>query len=79
MLNDIASLLLTSYEDVLEDLRRRATVLLYAVSRNLDILQLHTLVRRYRREPEAVYREAVEFVKEPYEFKVLEEVENLYF
>jgi len=79
MLNDIASLLLTSYEDVLEDLRRRATVLLYAVSRNLDILQLHTLIRRYRREPEAVYREAVEFVKEPYEFKVLEEVENLYF
>jgi len=78
-LRDIASLLLVSYNDVLEDLRRRATVLLYATKRNLDVIQLHTLIRRYRREPEAVYREAVELVKEPYQFRELEEVERLYF
>jgi len=78
VIRDVAELLLVSYDDVLEDLKRRATVLLYAAMMKLDIVQLHTLVRRYRREPEKVYREAVEVVKEPYTFRTLEEVERLY-
>ncbi|MCC6056691.1 MAG: type II secretory protein, partial [Desulfurococcaceae archaeon] len=78
VIKDVAELLLVSYDDVLEDLKRRATVLLYAAMMKLDIVQLHTLVRRYRREPEKVYREAVEVVKEPYTFRTLEEVERLY-
>jgi flagellar protein FlaI len=79
LIKDVADLLLLNYEDVLEDLRKRATVLLYATKKNMDIVQLHTLVRRYRREPDKVYREAVEFVKEPYTFKAFDEVEREYF
>jgi flagellar protein FlaI len=79
LIKDVADLLLLNYEDVLEDLRKRATVLLYAAKKNMDIVQLHTLVRRYRREPDKVYREAVEFVKEPYTFKAFDEVEREYF
>jgi flagellar protein FlaI len=45
LIKDVADLLLLNYEDVLEDLRKRATVLLYAAKKNMDIVQLHTLVR----------------------------------
>jgi flagellar protein FlaI len=79
LIRDVSDLLLIRYEDVVEDLRKRATVLLYAAKMNLDIVQLHTLVRRYRREPDKTYREAVEFVKEPYTFRTFEEIEREYF
>jgi len=71
-LGDVARLLAIGYEGVLEDLKRRATVLLYAAKKELDIARLHELVRRYRREPQAVYMEALELVKEPYRFRTLE-------
>uniref|UniRef100_A0A7C4FHL3 Type II secretory protein n=1 Tax=Ignisphaera aggregans TaxID=334771 RepID=A0A7C4FHL3_9CREN len=79
LIRDVSDLLLIRYEDVVDDLRKRATVLLYAAKMNLDIVQLHTLVRRYRREPDKTYREAVEFVKEPYTFRTFEEIEREYF
>lgn len=65
-IKSIASLSLSSYEDVLADLRRRATVLKYATAKNVDIFEFHSLVRRYRRNPLKIYEEAVEFLGEPY-------------
>lgn len=76
LLKDVSQLLLISYEDVLEDLVRRATLLLYAVKKGMDVIQLHSLVRRYRRDPVAVYLEAAKFVGEPYRFRFVEETEK---
>ena len=73
--NHVATLMLTSYNDVLEELVRRATVLLYAAKKNLDVVQLHALLRRYRREPEAVYREAEKVVGR-YNFNTFETIER---
>lgn len=65
-IKSIASLNLSSCEDILADLRRRATVLKYATAKNVDIFEFHSLVRRYRRNPTKTYEEAVEFLGEPY-------------
>ena len=59
LLRAVSELTLRSYEEVLEDLERRATVLHWAAKRNMDIVQLHTVVRQYMREPERVYERAL--------------------
>ncbi|MEM0027309.1 MAG: type II/IV secretion system ATPase subunit [Ignisphaera sp.] len=76
LLKDISQLLLTSYEDILEDLVRRATLLLYAVKKEMDVIQIHSLVRRYRRDPVTTYLEAVKFVEKPYRFRIVDEIEK---
>jgi len=63
-LRTIASLRLVSYDEVFEDLRRRATVLSWLVSKDADVALLHSVVRLYRRDPEEVYRRALTEVKE---------------
>jgi flagellar protein FlaI len=63
-LRTIASLRLVSYDEALEDLRRRATVLSWLVSKDADVALLHSVVRLYRRDPEEVYRRALTEVKE---------------
>jgi len=75
----IAELLAVSYRDVLEDFRRRAYVLLWAAKRGLDVVSLHALVRRYRRDPEGVYREVVKEIGSEYEIEVMdrEEIKTL--
>ncbi|MEM1643882.1 MAG: type II/IV secretion system ATPase subunit [Desulfurococcaceae archaeon] len=69
----IAELNAVSYGDVVNELVRRATVLAYAAKKEFDIASLHVLIRRYRREPEKVFEEAVEYLKKPYEVKELVE------
>jgi flagellar protein FlaI len=59
LLKAVAELTLMSYDEVVEDLERRATVLRWAAAKNMDIVQLHTVVRQYMREPEKVYEKAV--------------------
>lgn len=77
-LDSIANLQVLRYEDVVEDLIRRATVLEYAAKLNLDIVSLHTLVRKYRRAPEDVYREAVDMLGISHKIIELENVEKRY-
>jgi flagellar protein FlaI len=67
LLKTIAELTLTTYEDVLTDLVRRATTLSYAAARNIDIFELNTLIRRYRKDPVKTFNEAKEFLGNPYE------------
>ncbi len=69
----IAELNAASYGDVVDEFVRRATVLAYAARKELDTVSLHVLVRQYRREPEKVFEEAVEYLKKPYEVKELVE------
>ncbi|KSW12533.1 type II secretory protein [Pyrodictium occultum] len=64
----IAELLVVRPEDVWRDLQMRATVLRWAAKRGMDTLELHETVRRYMRDPEKTYQEALAEV-EPYEFK----------
>ncbi len=59
LLKAVAELTLLSYEEVLEDLERRATVLNWAAKKNMDIVQLHAVIRQYMREPEKVYERAL--------------------
>ncbi|MGC9209747.1 MAG: type II/IV secretion system ATPase subunit [Acidilobus sp.] len=60
----IADLRLISYEEALEDLKRRATVLHWLTNIGADIATLHSVVRQYRRDPESVYQRALAEVKE---------------
>ncbi|MGC9071359.1 MAG: type II/IV secretion system ATPase subunit [Acidilobus sp.] len=64
----IADLRLISYDEAIEDLRRRATVLQWLVNSGADIATLHSVVRLYRRDPETIYQRALSEVKE-YELK----------
>ncbi len=73
----IASLNAITYEEVVEDLIRRSTVLWWAAKRNLDIVALHTLVRRYRREPLEVYKKVLSELEKPYEAMQLDKIEVL--
>ncbi|HIP57326.1 MAG TPA: ATP-binding cassette domain-containing protein, partial [Ignisphaera aggregans] len=75
LLQSIADMLALSYDDVVYDLYRRATVLYWATKHKLDLISLHTLVRRYRRDPQSVYDEIVKELGEPYRIKVLESEE----
>ncbi|ADM28460.1 type II secretion system protein E [Ignisphaera aggregans DSM 17230] len=76
-LRDIAENILVSYSDVIEDLYRRAQILLYAYKSNLDLVSLHILARRYRRNPEETYREVLKSLGGmAYEFEILEKVER---
>ncbi len=59
MLREVADLMLLNYSDVVEDLYKRAALLLYAAKNNLDIVSIHALARRYRRDPENTYREVI--------------------
>ncbi len=59
LLRAVAELTLMSYDEVLEDLERRATVLNWAAKKNMSIVELHTIVRQYMREPEKVYERAL--------------------
>jgi flagellar protein FlaI len=67
LLKTIAELTLTTYKDVLTDLVRRATTLSYAAARNIDIFELNTLIRHYRKDPVKTFNEAKEFLGNPYE------------
>ncbi len=71
----IAELNALSYSDVLEDLYRRATILCWAAKKGLDIIALHTLVRRYRRNPREVFEEALKELEKPYEVAQLDNAE----
>ncbi len=64
----VADLLATSPEAVVRDLEMRATVLSWAAERNLGVMELHELVRRYMRSPERVYREVLAGGARPYRF-----------
>ncbi len=57
--SSIAELLLTSLQDVWRDLEKRATVIKWLSEKGADILELHEVVRRYMREPDKVYEEAL--------------------
>ncbi len=59
LLDAIAEYTLMGTEEVVEDLERRATVLKWAAQRNLDIVSLHEVVRRYMRDPMSVYEKAL--------------------
>ncbi|ABM80085.1 type II/IV secretion system ATPase subunit [Hyperthermus butylicus] len=65
--NAIADLLLAKPSEVWKDIEMRATVLKWAAERGADVLELHEIVRRYMREPEKVYVEALSETK-PYTF-----------
>ncbi|MET1128906.1 MAG: type II/IV secretion system ATPase subunit, partial [Thermoproteota archaeon] len=58
LLKTLSDLLAVSPQEILEDYHRRIVVLEWAAARNLDIFELHQLVRRYMRDPEETYREA---------------------
>jgi len=64
----IADLLLTSPKEVWRDLERRATVIKWLAERGADMLELHEVVRRYMREPDKVYEEALAETS-PYTYK----------
>jgi len=63
----ISELLLVKPEEVWKDIEMRATVIKWAAERNADIVELHEIVRRYMREPEKVYEEALSETR-PYMF-----------
>jgi len=76
-LRDIAENTLMRYSDIVEDLYRRAQLLLYAYKSNLDLVSLHVLARRYRRNPEETYRDVLKSLGGmAYEFEVLEKIER---
>ncbi|MEM4686579.1 MAG: type II secretory protein, partial [Zestosphaera sp.] len=79
ILKSIAELALMKYEDLLTDLVRRATVLSYAVARNVDIFEFHATLRRYRRDPIKTFNEAKEFLRDSYRLVIheLEEKKSL--
>ncbi len=64
----VAELLAVGVEQVWRDLEMRATVLRWAAEKGMDMIELHETVRRYMRDPEAVYREALAAGVEPYRF-----------
>ena len=64
----IAELLVTSPKEVWRDLERRATVIKWLAERGADMLELHEVVRRYMREPDRVYEEALAETS-PYTYK----------
>lgn len=49
----------STYAEVFEDLKMRATVLNWAAKKRFDLYRLHRVVREFRRDPESVYRQAV--------------------
>ncbi|NPA97689.1 MAG: type II/IV secretion system ATPase subunit [Crenarchaeota archaeon] len=73
----IASLNALNYNDVVEDLIKRSTILWWAAMKGLDIVALHTLVRRYRRNPDEVYKKVLSEVEKPYEAIQLDTIERL--
>ncbi len=64
----VAELAAVRPSDVWKDLEMRATVLKWAAEKNMDTLELHEVMRRYLRDPEAVYEEALAEGVEPYKF-----------
>ncbi len=74
-LSTIANLAALPVGEIVEDLLRRATLLWYATKKNLDIVSLYALIRRYKRDPEVVYREIVKILGDPYEVHELKEEE----
>ncbi len=66
VLKAAAQLSLSNYEDVLADLIRRATILHYAATRRVDIFEFHSLIRRYKREPDRTYEELRALLGDPY-------------
>ncbi len=77
-LKAIADLRASSYGSILSDLEKRATLLWWAARKKLDIISLHTLVRKYRRDPDEVYDKIIEELGEPYRLKVLSSAEKKY-
>ena len=72
MFKSICATAALDYEELFEDFERRATVLYWAAKRNFDIVMFHTIVRRYRRDPMGVYKQAVSEVGK-YPIKIREE------
>ncbi|WFO76277.1 type II/IV secretion system ATPase subunit [Desulfurococcaceae archaeon MEX13E-LK6-19] len=59
MLKAVCEITGLKYEEVFEDLIRRATVINWAVKRDFDLVMFHTIVRRYSRNPDEVFKQAV--------------------
>ena len=74
-LKTISELTLVEYDDLITDLVRRATVLSYAVLKNLDIFEFNALLRRYRANPIKTFNEAREFLGDSYKL-VIQELEE---
>jgi len=72
VLKSISELILTRYEDLLRDLVMRATTLSYAASKNVDIFEFHSILRRYRRDPIKTFNEAKEFLGDSYKLVIRE-------
>jgi flagellar protein FlaI len=64
----IAELLVVSPREIWHDLERRATIIKWLAERNADMLEVHETVRRYMRDPEKVYEEALKETS-PYVFR----------
>ena len=62
LLKTIAELSATSYDEALEDLRMRATLLSWLAEKDAGVGQLYAVARAYRRNPKAVYEQAVKEV-----------------
>jgi flagellar protein FlaI len=76
VLRDISNLLLLDYEKVVEDLYRRSAILFYAARNNLDIVSLHVLARRYRRDPEKTYKEIIKGIEGVLNIERLRDIER---
>jgi len=69
-INSLAMLLAVDERDVWRDLEMRATVLYWAMEKSMDIIELHEVVRKYMREPDTVYQQALREGVQPYSFGV---------
>ncbi len=76
LIEAIARISMMSYDEVLEDLKRRATILYYATVKNVDMVTLYTLIRTYRRKPHEVYEAVLKSLGSSYEMKLYDEVEE---
>lgn len=75
-IESIAKTQAVDYEDIIKDLFRRTIILRYASKLNLDIITFHTLVRRYRRSPEDVYRQTIQHLDKDFIIEELDIVEK---
>ena len=76
VLRDISNLLLLNYKEAVEDLYRRSAILFYAARNNLDIVSLHALARRYRRDPEKTYKEIIKSIEGVSNIEKLRDIER---
>ncbi|PUA32826.1 MAG: type II secretory protein [Zestosphaera tikiterensis] len=76
LIEAIAKSSMMSYDEVLEDLSRRATILYYAAVKNVDTVTLYTLVRTYRKKPHQIYETVLKSLGSSYGMKLYDEEEK---